>query len=930
MKNSKKHLTPIRLAGALLAASALLAGCWEQSATQLVESGKARMQKKEFKGAAIEFKNALQKDGSLVEARFLLGKALLESGDPQGAWVELSKARDAGYDNDELVPPMAATLILRGQVDKFVAEYADVELTAPKRQAELKAALATAYGSQGKYVQARAAADAALQADAGNVVAQLAVARLLLIGGDKQGAIAQIDRTLKAHPESPSPWLARAETLQLSGADAAEAMAAYRETLKRDATNLQAHVGVFGLLWKQRDLAGMDQQLQDLRKALPGTPFINYFSATLALERKDLKTAQENAQQLLKVVPDAPRFLHLAGMIEYERGSYLQAAAHLGKAVSIGAVSPVATRTLLARALLRGGDPRKALTAVQPLFDGKSTPPAEVYSVAADAHLQLGESAEAKKLYAQAIKSNPKDTHGRTALALVDLEAGRTDQAMAELKSVATDDEGAQAEVLMLMSHLRANQLDQATQIVTALEKKQPDRPIAPYFRGRIEAQLGQLDKARESLELAVKRAPNYLPAVAMLANLDLQAGKPQAAVARYEKLVAADPRSVAALMGLIELRANSGAKTAEIRSQLDAAIKQFPEADAPRLALAGSLMAAREYKQAIQVIQDGIARSPDSPRFQEMLGSIQLAAGDINQASQAFSKMASLQPNSVAPLMHLAQVQVARKDAPAAISQLRKVLAIKPGHPPATGMLVTLLARTGKIDEALAIAKDVQVKQPGEPVGWVMEGDLQVSKGNRAAAVTAYRSALTKRPLGEVAVKLHRAMLDAGQNADAGKFENDWVLKQPEDSMFNYYLGDRALAAGEYERAEALFLKSLAKAPQNAVAMNNLAWLMQRAGKPGALEMAEKALTLQPNNAAFLDTAAEIYAATNKLDKALPLQKRALELEPQQPMHRLHLAQYLAKSGQKSEARQQLQTLSQLGASFPRQDEVQKLLSSL
>ncbi|KQW43193.1 MULTISPECIES: XrtA/PEP-CTERM system TPR-repeat protein PrsT [unclassified Roseateles] len=927
--NSKKRFNPERLAGAVLLASVLLAGCWEQSASQLVESGKARMQKKEYKAAAVEFKNALQKDASLVEARFLLGKALLESGDVQGAWVELSKARDAGYSNDELVPPMASALIIRGQVEKFIAEYADVDLTVPKRQAELKAALATAYGSQGKYVQARAAADAALQADPDNVIAQLAVARLLLIGGDKQAALAQIDRTLKAHPESPSPWLARAESLQISGADAAETMAAYREVLKRDATSLQAHIGVFNLLWRQRDLAGMDKQLQDLRKALPSTPYVSYFNATLALERKDLKTAQESAQQLLKMSPDSPRFLHLAGMIEYERGAYLQAAAHLGKAVA-GASSPVAVRTLLARSLLRAGDPRKALTAVQPLLDAKTPPAPEVYSVAADAYLQSGNAVEAKKMYALAVKANPKDSRGRTALALVDLDAGRTEQAMAELKSVAVDDDSAQAEVLMLMNYLRANQLDKATQVLETLEKKQPDKPIAPYFHARVEMMRGQQQKAREWLEVSAKRAPTYLPAVAALAKLDIDAGKPQAAVARYEKLVASDALSVPALMGLVEARVAAGVKPAEIRTQLEAAIKQFPESDAPRLALANSLMSTREYKAALQVAQEGIARSPENPKFQELLGSVLLAAGDFNQAAQAFSKMAALQPNSVAPIMHMVEVQIARKDAPAAITQLRKVLTIRPGYPPATGMLVTLLARTGKIDDALVLAKEVQAKQPVDPIGWVMEGDLQASKGNRPAAVAAYRSALLKRQAGDIAVKLHRALLDAGQNGDAAKFETDWLSRQPDDPTFTYYLGDRSLAAGDYERAEALLRKSLVKAPQNAVAMNNVAWLMQRAGKPGALEMAEKAQALQPNNAAFLDTTAEIYAAANKLDVALTLQKKALELEPQQPMHRLHLAQYLARNGQKSEARQELQTLSRLGASFPRQEDVQKLLSSL
>ena len=59
-------------------------------------------------------------------------------------------------------------------------------------------------------------------------------------------------------------------------------------------------------------------------------------------------------------------------------------------------------------------------------------------------------------------------------------------------------------------------------------------------------------------------------------------------------------------------------------------------------------------------------------------------------------------------------------------------------------------------------------------------------------------------------------------------------------------------------------------------------------------------------------------------------MQKRAVELNPEQPLHRLHLAQYLIKNGQKTEARAELQRLAALGSAFAKQQEVEKLLSSL
>lgn len=919
-----------RLGGTLvLASAALLSGCFGPSAEQLVTSGKARMDKQEYKAAVIEFKNALQKDGSLVEARFWLGKALLESGDVQGAWLELNKVREAGYNPDLLAPVMAATLILKGELDKFIAEYADVQLTDPKRQAELKAALATAYGAKGKLVQARAAADAALKADPNNAVAQLAIAQLLMLGGDKVAALEQIDRAMKANPDSPRPWISKADILQATGADPAEVITAYREALKRDKFNNAAHLGIIGLLMQQRDFESVDKQVAELEKLQPNNLQVRYFKTLLALERKDLKVAYDGAQQLLKVAPNNARFLHLAGAIEYERGAYLQAIAHLGKALP-NSQNPIAVRVLLARAQLRAGEPGKALSFVQPLLEQGTPMPAEVYSAAADAYLQSGNAEAAQKMFAKGVQVNPKDVRSRTALALAALTNGRGDKAMAELEAIAAGEGGGEAAVAMAVTHIRNGRFDEARAAIDTIDRKFPTKPVGPFFRAQVEQRQGHTAKAREQLELALSRQASYLPAVSMLAALDQSDGKLDAAVARYEKLVAADPNSAQALVGLIAMRARAGAKPEDIRQQLEAAVKKFPDIDQPRLALVTALLESGELKAGLQAAGDAVNRFPDNPRTLELLGVAELKAGNTNQAIQAFTKMATQQPNSVEPLMRISEAHLARNDVPAAIVQLRKAVALKPEYLPARANLITLLARTGKFDEALTQAKNVQTLMPGQPHGWSFEGDLQAAKGNKAAAAAAYRTSFSKEQDVQTAMKLHRALLNANQNADADKLQADWLAKQPNDPRFNFYLGDLAMVRKDYDQAEQLYRKVLAAQPKNPVVLNNLAWLLQRAGKPGALEMAEKALAEAPNSTALMDTIAEIHAASGQLDKALAMQKKAVDLDPEQPMHRLHLAQYLAKSNQKAAARAELQKLTQLGNAFPRQDEVQKLLASL
>lgn len=918
------------LASALVAASLTLVGCWEQSATQLVESGKARMQKKEFRAAAIEFKNALQKDGTLVEARFYLGKALFESGDPRSSWLELSKARDAGYNNDELVPLMVANLLMLGQVDKFLAEYADVQLTSPKSHAELKAALAVAYGSKGKYLQARAAADAALQADPTNIVAQLAVARLLLVTGDRAGALNQVDRTIKEHPESAQAWSSRAELLLAGAGDPSEAMTAYREALRLQPDQLDAHLGIISMLWRQRDLVGVDKQLVEFRKRQPNSPYYQYYQGLLAIERKDLKVAREHSQQLLKIAPENSRFLHFAGMVEYERGSYVQAIAHLYKALPNSA-APLPLRVLLARAQLRAGDPRKALAAVQPLLDqSDSKLPTEVYAVAADAYLQLGDAEAARKMNLLAVKVNPQDKRGLTALALADMQYGRAGQGIASLESIAAADKGIEADAMLFIAHMRASRLEDAERVVDGIEKKAPDLATGPYLRGQLEEHRKHSDKARELYEVALKRSATYVPALTALAKLDVAAGKPAQAAQRFEKLVAANPESVDAVIALISARGKAGVKPEEIQAQLEAAVKRFPDSEAPRLALVRLLLERRDVKAALTAATDGAARFPAHAPLQEVVGLAELAAGNHNQAMQAFNRAAALRPNAVEPLMRIAEVHLARNDIPATIAQLRKALTVKADHLPAQAALINLLMRSGKADEALTQARILQTQLPQDPTGWTYEGELQFSKRNFAAAISALRTSLAKRADGSTAVKLHRALNDAGQAAEATKFEADWLAKQPSDPVFNFYRGDAAMSRQQFDRAEAIYRQVLAVRPDDPTVLNNVAWLMHRGGKPGALAMAERAIALVPDSAPLLDTAAEIHAAAGRLDKALELQQRALKLDPDQAMHRLHYAKYLIKNGNKVEARVELEKLGQLGKSFSAQDEVLKLLSTL
>ena len=72
----------------------------ENSRRPLLASAKDYLAKKDNRAAVIQLKSALQKQPDLAEARFLLGRTLLEGGDAVSGEVELRKALDLKYPKD--------------------------------------------------------------------------------------------------------------------------------------------------------------------------------------------------------------------------------------------------------------------------------------------------------------------------------------------------------------------------------------------------------------------------------------------------------------------------------------------------------------------------------------------------------------------------------------------------------------------------------------------------------------------------------------------------------------------------------------------------------------------------------------------------------------------------------------------------------------
>ena len=905
-----------------------LAACSGSSEQELIASAKASLEKKDAKAAVIQLKNALQKNANSGEARLLLGKSLLESGDVAGALVELRKAQELQVPDEQVVPVLAQAMNLAGEESRLITQFAQLQLKEPAAAADFKTSLATAYAVQNDAEKARAAVQEALRAKPGYAPALIVSARLAAMDNDTDGAISLLNQVLTAEPTHERAGVLKGELLLIGKRDAEAAVAAYRQVLSAHPKSVSARSAITNILIGQQKLPEAKAEFELLKASAPQHPETLLFEAQFAFGDKDYKKTREITEQVLKSFPNNVRVLELAGAAEFRMKNYIQAESLLAKALKLAPQQRL-SRLLLAQTYLRNGEPSKTLDALKPVLDsGKAD--GTTLSLVGEAYLQLGDAARSEQAFQAALKAAPDDARVRTSAAMAQMARGNNSGAIVELEAVAAGDGGPRADLALISARLRQNDIPGALKAIDGLEKKMPDEALPLQLRGRLLTLKNDLPGATKSFEAAMAKEPAYFPPVASLAALDLMAKKPEDARKRFNTFIQAQPKSWQARLALAELEARIGAPAATVAAALREAVKVNPSEPRPHVALVNQLIGSGDAKAALLAAQDATAALPNNTEVMDTLGRAELAAGDHQRALSTFKKLASLQPRNAVPEMRLAEAYAAMKDSESASRALRRAAELQPGNVAVSRAQARLAMADGRPEDALKVAREMQKRAPQDATGFTIEGEIEVSRKNWDAAINAFRASLKVAPSSETTAKLHTALMAAKKPAEAERLAAEWLKAHPKDAGFQYFLGDIALAQDDLTRAEARYRAVLEVQPDNALAMNNVAWLLAKQGKPGALAMAQKANQLLPDRAPLVDTLSMALEAENKLPEAIEAQKRAITLEPKDPGLTLRLAKLYIKAGDKTRARGELDALGKLGDKFAGQPEVARLLSTL
>ena len=847
------------------------------------------------RGAAlIEVKNALKTDPTHAESRVLAGRLYLLLRDGLSAEKELSEAVDLGIDTPEVHLGLLRAFLYQGRSEEVIGRLLAQDSESGGN--ELHLIRGEAWLGVGKYENARADFERVLDTDPENVDAHRGLTRLALATKDIDEADRQVEQTLGAEATDLEAWVLQGE-VPLLQKDYQEAESAFSTALQYNEKYLLARIGLTRALLAQGKPDEALQHIEVLTEANPYSAVNAYLAALAARQQGDVPAMQFALREVLKVAPNHPAGLLMLGAIHYRNNELELAHELLSRFVD---VQPDDLRgsKLLAAVLIKQKEYERGIALLEKAAATSPDEP-QLLALLGSAYMANKNYQKANELMARAAELQPDISAIRTQLALTFFATGDADKGVSELQSiVAADPEFERADYLLLLVHLRKREYQKALVIAQRLAGDQPENPVPQNLIAAAHEGLGNLAKARAAYERALSIKSDYghendsalnlarldyqngdlqtaedrYTAISALnlARLDYQNGDLQTAEDRYTAILVTNPENVFALEALarFSLQANRTQKAIEYLERARAA---SATALSPRLLLS-SIYFQTNLALALEVAQEAHTAAPDTPAALQTLARAQLLNRNFAEAQTSYQSLIAHQPRSADFHHLLGLTQAGAGETQSARESWSQALALNPDHLQARLALARLQVVDGELESALESARVIQKQHPTTPVGLTLEGDIYSRKGDHELAVATYQAAQKLQPQSVVTGKIATAYRRLGDIDTAISTLASWLDNNPNDHVIRVALAAVYQGTGNADEALKHYNRFLNVNQDNAVVLDNVAWIYFERRDPRALETAKRAYELVPERPEIADTYGWFLVQDGRVEKGLSL----------------------------------------------------------
>jgi tetratricopeptide (TPR) repeat protein len=440
--------------------------------------------------------------------------------------------------------------------------------------------------------------------------------------------------------------------------------------------------------------------------------------------------------------------------------------------------------------------------------------------------------------------------------------------------------------------YLHLNRLADAIAVAEEMLKKDPDNVNARRILGSVYTRMAQngrdaeasLQKAIEQYRKITAKEPGDAESWTTLGDLYRASNNSPEAEKAYKAALKADAGNTEALKSLAKLYMDLGDTKSAIE-KLKAATDKTPNEET--LAdLGGAYGEMGKHKEAAEAFRQALEMAPDNEKVARALAEEYLALSppQLDEARKIYERLAATNRREAWFPLRLSEIYRAQHDLGKARAASDRARQLDPESLPVRMNEAMLLESEGKLDEAIAVYR-------------AMVDDIGRAPASEESRKERYEI------LGQLAQAYEKGKRWA-EMAKALDESEKLASSSAEKAGVCFTRGAMLERQKQYDASEKQFRKVLELDPKHADALNYLGYMLadRNVRLEEASQLVKKALDMQPENGAFLDSMGWVYYRQGKYSEAQGFLERALEHMPDPTVYD-HLGDVFAKLGRTKEA---------------------------
>ena len=424
-----------------------------------------------------------------------------------------------------------------------------------------------------------------------------------------------------------------------------------------------------------------------------------------------------------------------------------------------------------------------------------------------------------------------------------------------------------------IASALRDQQFDRALGLLGPALRQSPGDAQLWTMQGVAYQGKGEAKQALASFRQALKRSPDYIPALEKAAQIAYDAENPEG-IPFLERLLRLRPNDVTShgMLAVLEYQKGDCAAAAVHFEQAAALF----ESKLPALHAWGTcLVKLKRFDKADEVFQKSLALDPGDPRERQILASVQLMAHQPQQAITTLDPLLAATPDALTLELASAAYEDSH-DTEKAVETLRQAILLNPHNVGLYVDFAALAATHQSFDVGINVVNEGINLQPKAAPLYFARGVLYVQLADYEKAQEDFEKAYDLDPSQSLSVAAQGlSAVQQGDLAHALAGVQEKLARRPDDPILLYLQAD---------------------------------FLVQQGAEPGsddfqtAMRSVKKAVELRPTLGPAHGVLAKLYLQSGQYADAAVQCRKALELNPRDQSALYHLIQAVRKDDRKHE----------------------------